>query len=58
LCYAKITPAALHCGDFNGRCRNGVEAVGRKPKFEVSGSLGARAGAAPAVVRMPRMASS
>jgi hypothetical protein len=33
--YAKIAPAALHGGKFDGRCRQGVEAVGRRPKFEL-----------------------
>jgi hypothetical protein len=33
LCYAKITPAALHRGEIAGRCREGIEAAGRNPKF-------------------------
>jgi hypothetical protein len=36
LCYAKITPAALHRGEFAIDSRKHVEAVGRKPEFEVS----------------------
>jgi hypothetical protein len=28
LCYAKITPAALHCSDFGHRCREGSEDTG------------------------------
>jgi hypothetical protein len=54
LCYAKITPAALHRGDFAERCREGAEAPGREPKFEFSDSLDVIAGAAAAVLRKPR----
>jgi hypothetical protein len=38
LCYAKIAPAALRCGDFGDRAREAVEAAGDKRKFELSGS--------------------
>jgi len=31
-CYAKITPAALQRGEFNGRCGWHAEALGRKRK--------------------------
>src|SRR6266849_5075151 len=36
LCYAKITPAALHRGEFDDHCRKQPEALGRKPEFETS----------------------
>jgi hypothetical protein len=36
LCYAKITPAALHCNEIGWPCRDGDEAAGRKPEFRVS----------------------
>jgi hypothetical protein len=36
LCYAKITPAALHRGDFKDRCREGAEAAGGRPKSGLS----------------------
>jgi len=32
LCYAKITPAALHRGEFGGHRREGAEAPERKPE--------------------------
>jgi hypothetical protein len=35
LCYAKITPAALHRGEFDERCRSQPEALGRKPESEI-----------------------
>jgi hypothetical protein len=34
LCYAKITPAALHRGDCKDRCVDDVEAVGRGLEFQ------------------------
>jgi hypothetical protein len=36
LCYAKITPAALHRGNFDGCRRDDAEAAGPKPEFELS----------------------
>jgi hypothetical protein len=33
LCYAKITPAALHCGELDSRCLENVEAAGGRPEF-------------------------
>jgi hypothetical protein len=36
LCYAKITPAALHCGEIACPHRDRDEAAGRKPEFRVS----------------------
>jgi hypothetical protein len=35
-CYAKITPAALHRGNFDVRGRGDAEAAGPMPKFELS----------------------
>jgi hypothetical protein len=35
LCYAKITPAALHRGEIGARSRKGAEAVGRKPESAI-----------------------
>jgi len=49
-CYAKITPAALHRGEFASRRRARAEVVGRKLKFGLRGfSPRARRAAAPAV---------
>jgi hypothetical protein len=36
LCYAKITPAALHRGEFRGRNRQAAEAAAGNPKFRLS----------------------
>jgi hypothetical protein len=36
LCHAKITPAALHCGEIACPRRQGAEAAGPKPEFRVS----------------------
>jgi hypothetical protein len=36
LCYAKIEPAALHRGEIDRRRREDIEAIGRKPEFELS----------------------
>jgi hypothetical protein len=58
LCYAKITPAALHCGNFIHRCRDGAEAAGRKLEFELSDSSRITVGAALPVVQTPWMVRS
>jgi hypothetical protein len=58
LCYAKITPATLHRGEFRGRCREGAEAAGGNPKFRSSKFLRVIAGSALPVVRAPCLASS
>jgi hypothetical protein len=36
LCYAKITPAALHCGEFGSHCFENAEATGGRPEFGLS----------------------
>jgi hypothetical protein len=58
LCYAKITPAALHCGEIAGRCREGAEAAGRNPKFGLSDFPRVKAGLAAAVVQARWVAPS
>jgi hypothetical protein len=58
LCYAKITPAALHCGGFDDRRRRRAEALARKTKFELSNSWGVVACQAPAAVKTLLMAPS
>jgi hypothetical protein len=35
-CYAKITPAALHRGEFGGHGSEAAEAAGGNPKFRLS----------------------
>jgi hypothetical protein len=45
-CYAKITPAALHCGKFIHRRRGYAEAAGYNPEFEVSDFVHAGDGSA------------
>jgi hypothetical protein len=35
-CYARITPAALHCGKIDERRGEGAEAAGGRPEFWVS----------------------
>jgi hypothetical protein len=58
LCYAKITPAALQRGDFEGRCRNGAEVTGGKPESGLSDLRRGIASSAISVVRSPSMAPS
>jgi hypothetical protein len=58
LCYAKITPAALHRGEFGDRCRHDAEAAGRTPKFELDDSRRVIAGAAVPVAQTLWMARS
>jgi hypothetical protein len=36
LCYARITPAPLHRGEYGQRRGKGDEALGCNPKFELS----------------------
>jgi hypothetical protein len=58
LCYAKFTPAALHCGGLDDRCRESAEAAGRKRKFELSDFRRFIASAAVPAAQMPWMAPS
>jgi hypothetical protein len=58
LCYAKITPAALHCGEFaSHRLENG-EAAGSRPEFELSDSRRGVGGEAARDAKPPLMAAS
>jgi hypothetical protein len=57
LCYAKITPAALQRSGFDRPGGADIEAVGRKPKFELSEFLPAITGLpAPATPAAPMAA--
>jgi hypothetical protein len=56
LCYAKIAPAALHCGEFASRRRERAEAVGRKLKFGLRGFSARPCRAATAAVQTAGMA--
>jgi hypothetical protein len=58
LCYAKITPAALHCGEYRRRCRERAEAAAANPKFGLHDFLRVSAGAAMATLEAARMAAS
>jgi hypothetical protein len=58
LCYAKITPAALHRGEFAGHRRRHPEAVGSKLKFEFEEFSRGTARAPQAVAKPARMAAS
>jgi len=55
-CYARITPAALHCGKIDERRGEGAEAAGGRPEFEVSDSARVVADLVPALAKAPRMA--
>jgi hypothetical protein len=57
-CYAKITPAALHRGNFGERRGDCAEAAGRMPEFELSDSRRVIAGSVPAAVPTPWLARS
>jgi hypothetical protein len=57
-CYAKFTPAALHCGEFADRAAAITEAAGGNPKFRIGHFPDVNVGAAkPVVCRVP-MASA
>jgi len=58
LCYAKITPAALHRGDFDHRCCENAEAAGRTPKSELSDFVRVIAGPVAPIGRASWMARS
>jgi hypothetical protein len=57
-CYAKIAPAALHCGDFNRRRHQGIEAAGGRAEFELGDFRRVAAGDATPIVLQPGVASS
>jgi len=56
--HAKITPAALHRGDFETRCVEDLEAVGRGPEFQSLDFSRGIAGMAPRVAKPPWLAGS
>jgi hypothetical protein len=56
LCYAKITPAALHRGKSGEHCHGGGEAAGGKSKFELNEFRRVIAGSAMPVAPTPWMA--
>jgi len=56
LCYAKIAPAALHCGDFDGHCCEHAEAAGAMPKSELRDFVRVIVGPAAPTMQAPRMA--
>jgi len=57
LCYAKIEPAALHRGEIDWPRREDIEALGRKPEFELSDPPALIAGAAALAVQALPMAA-
>jgi hypothetical protein len=58
LCYAKITPATLHRGEFRGHGSEAAEAAGGNPKFRLSKFAHRDAVGALPAVSAPRMAAS
>jgi hypothetical protein len=58
LCYAKITPAALHRGEFRRRCCERAEAAAANSKFALQDFPLGSAGAAMATPEACRMAAS
>jgi hypothetical protein len=58
LCYAKITPAALHRGNFSERRDDDAEAAGRISKFELSDSRRVIAGLMQRTVPAPWLVRS
>jgi len=56
LCYAKIAPAALHRGDFDGRCCERAEAAGAMPKSELRDFVRVIVDPAAPIMQSPRMA--
>jgi len=57
-CYAKFTPAALHCGEFAVHAGAIAEAAGPNPKFRVGPFPDVGVAAAQPLVDWARMASS
>jgi hypothetical protein len=58
LCYAKITPATLHRGEYRRRCRESAEAAAANPKFGLHDFPRVSAGAAMTTLEAARMAAS
>jgi hypothetical protein len=58
LCYAKITPAALHCGEFASHARENAEAAGSRPEFGLSDERRSIGGEAARGANPPFMAAS
>jgi hypothetical protein len=58
LCYAKIAPAVLHRGDFDGHCCEDGEAAGRMPESELRDFVRVIAGPAAPIMQAPWMAQS
>jgi hypothetical protein len=58
LCYAKIAPAALHRGDFDGHCCEHAEAAGAMPKSELRDFIRVIAGPAAPIMQARWMARS
>jgi len=58
LCYAKIAPAALRRGEFDGHCCEQAEAAGRVPKSELRDFVRVIVGPAAPIMQAPRMARS
>jgi hypothetical protein len=56
--HAKITPAALHRGDFENRRVEDVEAFGRGPEFQSLDFLRGIAGVPLRIAKPPWMAGS
>jgi hypothetical protein len=50
LCHAKIAPAALHRGDFDGHCCDHAEAAGAMPESELRDFVRVMVGAAAPIV--------
>jgi hypothetical protein len=58
LCYAKITPAALHCGEFASHCLEKAEATEGRPEFASSDRGRSIGGEAARSANPPFMAAS
>jgi hypothetical protein len=58
LCYARITPAALHCNDFRDCNDRGGEAAASKTEFELDCRPGATTGSTQPIFKTLALASS
>jgi len=58
LCHAKIAPAALHRGDFDGRCCERAESAGGMPKSQLRGFVRLVVRPAKPIMPAPWMARS